>query len=146
MNDAHFNKTFDVALHVGTLVGAVVYFRHDLWRYLIAWIDSIAPASISTTDERIAWALVVGTIPGAIVGAVFEERDPGPARRAMADRDHARDLRRVLLRRGSTCVPATRHFETPSVSRTGLVLGVAQALALQPGRVAIRYHDDGRLG
>ena len=41
VNDPALNKTFDVALHVGTLVGAVVYFRHDLWRYLKAWFHSI---------------------------------------------------------------------------------------------------------
>ncbi len=37
VNDPALNKTFDVALHVGTLVGAVVYFRNDLWHYLKAW-------------------------------------------------------------------------------------------------------------
>ena len=69
VNDVALNKTFDVALHVGTLVGAVVYFRHDLWRYLVAWVHSIRSRSIATTDERLAWALVIGTIPGAIAGS-----------------------------------------------------------------------------
>ena len=40
--DADFAKTFDVALHMGTLLGAVIYFRHDLWRYLRAWLHTIA--------------------------------------------------------------------------------------------------------
>ena len=70
--NADFNKTFDVALHMGTLLGAVIYFRHDLWRYLIAWGGSVKRRSIRTTDERIAWALIVGTIPGVIAGAAFE--------------------------------------------------------------------------
>jgi len=70
--NADFNKTFDVALHMGTLLGAVIYFRHDLWRYLVAWGGSVKRRSISSTDERIAWALIVGTIPGVIAGAAFE--------------------------------------------------------------------------
>src|SRR5688572_20646417 len=71
--DAGFAKTFDVALHMGTLLGAVIYFRRDLWRYLVAWLRTFGHRRIETTDERLAWALVVGTIPGAIVGAVLED-------------------------------------------------------------------------
>jgi undecaprenyl-diphosphatase len=72
VNNVALNKTFDVALHVGTLVGAIAYFRRDLWLYLMAWFRSIRARSITTTDQRLAWALVLGTIPGAILGAVFE--------------------------------------------------------------------------
>ena len=36
--DTDLNKTFDVALHMGTLLGALLYFRRDVWRYLAAWI------------------------------------------------------------------------------------------------------------
>ena len=64
--NADFAKSFDVALHMGT-ARAVIYFRRDLWRYLKAWLHTLAARAISSTDERIAWALVVGTIPGAIV-------------------------------------------------------------------------------
>jgi Uncharacterized bacitracin resistance protein len=60
VQDPALNKTFDVALHVGTLVGAVIYFRIDLWRYFKAWIASIRARSIRSADERLAWALVVG--------------------------------------------------------------------------------------
>ena len=36
LTNADLNKTFDVALHIGTLVGALVYFRHDVARYVVA--------------------------------------------------------------------------------------------------------------
>ena len=72
VQDPALNKTFDVALHIGTLLGAVIYFRTDLGRYVKAWIASIRARSIRSADERLAWALVVGTIPGAIAGALFE--------------------------------------------------------------------------
>ncbi|HEY3212781.1 MAG TPA: undecaprenyl-diphosphate phosphatase, partial [Actinomycetota bacterium] len=72
LQNPELNKTFDVALHIGTLIGALVYFRHDVARYVAAWLRSIRRRSITSADERLAWALVVGTIPGALAGALFE--------------------------------------------------------------------------
>src|SRR5438046_2699353 len=72
VNDPALNKTFDVALHMGTLLGALIYFRSDVALYLGAWIRSIRKRSVETADERIAWLLILGTIPGAIAGALFE--------------------------------------------------------------------------
>src|SRR5437588_10498056 len=67
------NKTFDVALHMGTFVGAVVYFARDIVKYLGAWFRSIGHRAVRSVDERLAWALVIGTIPGAIAGALGED-------------------------------------------------------------------------
>jgi undecaprenyl-diphosphatase len=66
------NKTFDVALHVGTFVGAAWYFRHDLARYISAAWRSLWRLSIRSVDERMAWLLLISAVPGAIVGAVLE--------------------------------------------------------------------------
>jgi undecaprenyl-diphosphatase len=125
------NKTFDVALHIGTLIGAVAYFRHELLRYLGAWVRSIRARSISSTDQRLAWALVVGTIPGAIAGAAFES--------VITDRLGAPWLIAtmlavfgVVLYAVDRIAPQRRAFESVTV-RDGLLLGVAQAVALQPG-------------
>ena len=73
IGDPDLKKSFDVALHVGTLLGALAYFRHDVARYAVAWFRSIGARRIGGADERIAWALALGTIPGAIVGATFED-------------------------------------------------------------------------
>jgi undecaprenyl-diphosphatase len=67
-----FNKTFDVALHLGTLVAVLVYFWSDVVRYVIAWLGSIRRRSISGPDEQIAWFIFAATIPAAIAGAVGE--------------------------------------------------------------------------
>jgi undecaprenyl-diphosphatase len=72
-NHADFNKTFDVALHLGTLVAVVVYFWADVVRYLRAWFRSVARRSVTTTDQRIAWWIFFATIPAAIAGAVGEQ-------------------------------------------------------------------------
>src|SRR5881396_2250796 len=67
------NKTFDVALHMGTFVGAVAYFWRDIWKYLRAWVRSMRHRSVDGVDERLAWFLVIATIPGAAAGALFED-------------------------------------------------------------------------
>src|SRR5581483_6123392 len=61
-----FNKTFDVALHLGTLVAVVVYFWGDIVRYVVAWVRTLRTRRIETADERIAWAVAAATIPAAI--------------------------------------------------------------------------------
>ncbi|MFL5934731.1 MAG: undecaprenyl-diphosphatase UppP [Gaiellaceae bacterium] len=73
--EAHpsFNKTFDVALHLGTLVAVVAYFWADVVRYVKAWFRSVAERSIRTTDQRIAWWIFAATIPAALAGALGEE-------------------------------------------------------------------------
>jgi undecaprenyl-diphosphatase len=129
--DADFAKTFDVALHMGTLLGAVIYFRRDLWRYLAAWLATLSRRRIETTDERLAWALVIGTIPGALVGALGEdliqERLGAPWLIAVM-----LAIFGVVLYVVDTRMPSVRGLDTIGV-RTGLFLGIAQAVALQPG-------------
>jgi undecaprenyl-diphosphatase len=73
--EAHpsFNKTFDVALHLGTLVAVVAYFWADVVRYLKAWFRSVADRRIETNDQRIAWWIFAATIPAALAGALGEE-------------------------------------------------------------------------
>jgi len=68
-----FNKTFDVALHLGTLVAVVAYFWNDIVRYVRAWFHSVARRSVKTPDERLAWGVFFATIPAALAGAAGEE-------------------------------------------------------------------------
>jgi undecaprenyl-diphosphatase len=86
---------------------------------------------MSTSDERIAWALVVGTIPGAIAGALFEnviqEKLGAPWLIAVMLVTFGMVL--VFVDRRSR---DARQFDSIG-PREGLLLGTAQALALQPG-------------
>ena len=131
VNNVALNKTFDVALHVGTLVGALAYFRRDIWRYLRAWFASIGHRAILTTDERLAWALVIGTIPGAVAGAALEDTiqehlgQPWLIATMLA-------VFGVVLWWVDARAPSERSLDTIGV-RTGFGLGIAQAAALQPG-------------
>jgi undecaprenyl-diphosphatase len=72
-NHTDFNKTFDVALHLGTLIAVIVYFWADVVRYVGAWFVSVRQRSATTDDQRIAWWIFAATIPTAIAGAAGED-------------------------------------------------------------------------
>jgi undecaprenyl-diphosphatase len=70
---ALISLSFDVALHLGTLIAVLGFFAADWARLVRAAIRSIAERKIGTDpDRRLAWLLVLGTIPGAIAGATAE--------------------------------------------------------------------------
>ena len=131
VNDPALNKTFDVALHMGTLTGALIYFRHDVVRYVRAWIDSLRARAIEGPDQRLAWALVLGTIPGVIIGAAFEG--------FISDTLGQPWLIGVMLVVFGVAlwwvdkVAASDRGLDSITPKTGLGLGFAQAMALQPG-------------
>ena len=56
---------FDVAVHVGTLAAVVAYFRHDITRLLLAWLQSCVQRRLSG-DARLAWFVLLGTLPAAL--------------------------------------------------------------------------------
>ena len=128
---------FDVFLHLGTLLARLVYFGRDWLRYLGAIVASIRERRIGNDrDRRLAWLLVIATIPAAIIGFVGQDfidsvlhGDSDAVRLAIAaflviggvglwiaDRVGARDRRLADL-------------STPNA----LTIGFSQALALLPG-------------
>jgi undecaprenyl-diphosphatase len=68
-----FNKTFDVGLHLGTLVAVVVYFWAEVVAYTRAWIWSVRRRTAQGPDERIAWYIAAATVPTALAGALGED-------------------------------------------------------------------------
>lgn len=63
----------DTILHLGTLVAIVAYFWNDLWRLAHAALSSLRRRQLDDPDARLAWALVVATIPGAILGVLLQD-------------------------------------------------------------------------
>ena len=88
-----FNKTFDVALHAGTLVAVLVYFRKELTAYAHGFVRTLHTRRADTEDERMAWLIVIATVPAAAIGASGREHHRGQARPAVADRDPAGGVR-----------------------------------------------------
>jgi undecaprenyl-diphosphatase len=63
-----FNQTFDVALHLGTLVAVVGYFWRDLLVLVGAWLRTLRTRRLETPEERIAWF-----VPAAVIGLLGED-------------------------------------------------------------------------
>jgi undecaprenyl-diphosphatase len=64
---------FDVALHIGTLVAVLAFFWNDWGRVIRAGLRSISERKIGNDpDRRLAWFIVIGSIPGALIGALAE--------------------------------------------------------------------------
>ena len=125
-----FNQTFDVALHLGTLVAVVVYFWADIVRLVAAWFRSVGRRAIETADERIAWLVFVASIPAALAGAVGEQ----------AIEDHLGEPWQIAINLavfGCLLWVADRSAQTRRLEDLGLWtalgVGAAQALALMPG-------------
>ncbi len=121
---------FDVAVHVGTLLAVLVYFRRDLSRMGRDWLHSIATRR-RVGDSVWVWYLVVGTVPVGVFGLVLTA------------------IGTVSFRSASVIAAATIFFalllwwsdrrnrgargEADIGWRDVLIIGAAQALALIPG-------------
>ena len=66
-----FNRAFDVAVHLGTAVAVVMYFAEDLARLIRAWFVSVRERAVGTSDQRIAWFVIIATLPALLVGGLF---------------------------------------------------------------------------
>jgi undecaprenyl-diphosphatase len=128
--NADFNKTFDVALHIGTLAAVLSYFRHDLLKIFFAFLHTLRKRSIGHGEERIAWVIIVGTIPAVVVGALgadfIDEKLGEPWMIAVE-----------LIIGGLLLGYADRRPEDKDIDRVrlryGVYIGLAQVLAFAPG-------------
>lgn len=123
--DDSLRKAFDVALHAGTLVGAVAYFRSDIRR-----LSRAAVTDPREGDGRLAWLILLSALPAAVTGALLA----GPIERNTGQIW----LVAVLLIVGALAlawadgVMGRRTLDEVRL-RDAAVMGVGQALALQPG-------------
>jgi undecaprenyl-diphosphatase len=125
-----FNKTFDVALHAGTLVAVLGYFRAEIIRLLRGLWRSLRTRAIEGPDQRLAWAIVVATVPAVIAGGIGES----------FIEDHLGEpwqIAILLIVFGLLLGYADRRPEREGLEeigpRKGLYVGLAQVLALAPG-------------
>jgi undecaprenyl-diphosphatase len=127
---ASLEKAFDTALHIGTLVAVVAYFWKDLWELVVALLRSLRKRAIDDLQEKLAWLLVLSAIPGAITGALLDN----------VITEHLGQpwlIGLMLVLFGLVLLvvdrwPGTR-TDADFAPRDALLMGAAQALALQPG-------------
>ena len=130
-SDVSVQKAFDVALHLGTLIAVIAYFRKDLVVYVRDGLRMVVQKKKPhTTEGRLAWLLVVASIPAALVGAFvgdwIDEHLGKPVIIAASLIFFGLLLAWADRRRGE------RKFEVMS-ARDATLIGLAQVMALNPG-------------
>lgn len=125
----HEELLFDLALHVGTCAALILYFWRDLGRFLRA-IVSGDPAE--RVNKRLAWGIVLGCLPAALVGALFEEPIEAIFRERVAL--ICAFLIGVGVLMGLADWIGAKHRAMEGLSLLdAFLIGCAQALALLPG-------------
>ena len=120
---------FDVAVHAGTLTAVVAYFRRELARMLVEWLASFRGGL--TPDARLAWAVLIGTIPVGLAGLLFKDVIETQFRSPMV-------IAAATIVFGALLwvadISGRRNRDEYALSLLDvLVIGLAQALALIPG-------------
>ncbi len=140
---------FIVGLHVATAAALLVFFWRDWLRILAGFVSSVRHRRIQTSDERLAWLIVVGTIPVGVAGLLLEQLfrttlgKPIPAAAFLLVNGFALYAGEVLRRRAAPAAPADdqpAHTDKAVDNRLaqlpmgrGVLIGSAQILALLPG-------------
>lgn len=119
---------FDVSVHVGTLIAVLIYFRSEVLAIIRGFFARIAGGP-ATTDSRMAFALIVGTIPAGVAGVLFEHVVE-TALRSEAVIATTTIVFGLLLGVADRCF---RHGRGEVTLTTAIAVGFAQALALIPG-------------
>lgn len=129
--------SFDVAVHVGTLLAVLVYFRADIWSIVRGVARTVVGRGEDTDREmaRLGGFLAIGTIPAGIVGIVLEKQveglfeSPGIVATMLLVTAALLIGAELLYRRK----PAGRR-EVGSVGlRDTIVVGLMQAVSIIPG-------------
>ena len=137
---------FDIVVHIGTLLAVLVYFRREWKQFLVAAFRQLSGCS-RTRDSNLMNAIILGTIPAVVAGGllkpVIEEHLRTPALTASclalfgllllwADRRGAknRSLRSLTLKDGILVGLAQALALMPGVSRAGITLSAGLALGL----------------
>ena len=128
-------EAFDVALHAGTLLAVVLYFFKDWLTLLVCGLGGKYPASAAPEEvaqhRRLFWYMVVGTIPGAILGKLFDKQIEEHLRLPMIIGVSLIVVALVMWWADSKA-SLTRKIEQSNWG-DAFSIGTAQAMALWPG-------------
>ncbi|MBN1779229.1 MAG: undecaprenyl-diphosphatase UppP [Candidatus Buchananbacteria bacterium] len=126
------NLGFDAILHWGTLFALLLYFRKEVVVYLKVFFSSFAHWNWQNDiNQRVAWYILIATIPGAIFGYLFENDIETIFRSPML-------IAITLILAGLLLFVADKYFEKIKQLNeiklgSAIIIGLAQALALIPG-------------
>jgi undecaprenyl-diphosphatase len=125
-------SAFTAVVQLGTMAAVLLYFRRDLIRIARAWLASLRDRERrSELDARMGWYIVLGTIPIGIFGIVFKDQIEN------GGRDLYLIAIALIVFGGVLALAEARGSQSRSIEsidrRDGILIGLAQALALVPG-------------
>jgi undecaprenyl-diphosphatase len=128
-------QAFDVALHAGTLLAVILYFFKDWLTLLVCGLGGTYPRSSPPEEvaqhRRMFWYMIVGTIPGGILGKLFDKQIEEHLRTPVII-GVSLILVALLMWWADSKAAQTRKLEQSNLG-DGVVIGTAQAIALWPG-------------
>lgn len=122
--------SFDVAVHVGSLLAVLIYFRKDIARLASALFNSLLRHTYNS-DSRLAWMLIVATIPAGLAGLLLNDYVEQYGRSSLIIAITSISFALLLL--GSDRVGSKQKTLQELDWKTVLIIGFSQALALIPG-------------
>ena len=122
---------FDVAVHVGSLVAVLLYFRKEVGEMIVAWFAWVFKGQKSD-NGRLAWAVLWGTIPVGLVGVTFSLLDIDDFLRSTSVIAATTIIFALVLWWADSIAKEARDEHTIKVKDI-VFIGCAQALALIPG-------------
>lgn len=128
-------EAFDVALHAGTLLAVLLYFFKDWWTLLVCGLggkhSASAPPEEVAQHRRLFWYMVIGTIPGGILGKLFDKQIEEHLRTPLLI-GISLVLVGLLMWWADSKAKVTRTIEQSNLG-DAIAIGSAQAVALWPG-------------
>ncbi|WP_076420227.1 undecaprenyl-diphosphate phosphatase [Colwellia sp. UCD-KL20] len=125
---------FDVAVHVGTLLAVVLYFRKEVGRMAVAWVSTITQRNKEKRDNfdgTLAWWILFATIPAGLFGLLGKDIIEEYLRSALVIAGTT-IIFGVLL--GFADIKAKQNVSIEKMGFKGaMLIGFAQAIALIPG-------------
>lgn len=126
--------SYDVALHWGTLLAVVTYFRNDIWLLARGFFHSLSKSSRdfkNNTYQKLSWLIILATLPAAVIGKLLESRVES-------------SFRNPLLIAGTLSIVGIILFVVDKYGAklktltqitwlNSLIVGLSQAVALFPG-------------
>lgn len=125
--------TFDVALHFGTLVAVLIYFRADWLKLAAAFFQTLKNRRAAAPYERLAWLIIIATIPGAILGKLFGQYIEDALRNPLVIAVALAGVALVMLLAEKAAKSKNGAGTEEMTLPHALVIGFAQAAALIPG-------------
>jgi undecaprenyl-diphosphatase len=123
---------FTAVIQLGTMAAVLLYFRSDLWRIALAWLRSLRDSEArGDLDARMGWYIILGTIPIAILGLAF--KDPIETKFRNLELIGTTLIVFGLVMLAAEALSRRDRALREITRRDGLLIGLAQALALVPG-------------